>query len=60
MDQKTDKPNLTRQRIFLVLFFGVAFVLCATAIVGSLNGWREQDATPLVSAPTTPAVPAAH
>ena len=34
-----DKRSLTRTRVFLLLFFGLAAILCVTTILGT---WDEQ------------------
>ena len=34
-----DKRSLTRTRVFLLLFFGLAVILCVTTILGT---WDEQ------------------
>lgn len=34
-----DKRSLTRTRIFLLIFFGLAILLCVTTILGT---WDEQ------------------
>lgn len=39
MADKNDKASLTKTRIFLVLFFGLALVLAVTTILGT---WEEQ------------------
>ncbi len=49
MDQKPDQPSkaeLTRTRVFLLLFFGAALLLSITTMVGSMGVWQEQDAAP--------------
>lgn len=51
------KPGLTRSRIFLLLFFGLAILLSITTILGT---WSEQrDGVVDPSTMTTPAAPPA-
>lgn len=56
MAKNPKEPNLTRQRIFLVVFFGLALVLAILSIVGNLNETGQKSAP--ASAVTAPARPA--
>jgi len=57
MDEKPEKPDLTRQRIFLALFFGLAVLLAVMTIVGTLI--NRDDAVQPPTSIDTPAAPAA-
>jgi len=45
--------KLTRTRVFLLVFFGIALVLALSTIVASFQVWGENDAAG-VSAPVPP------
>lgn len=51
------KPGLTRSRIFLLLFFGLAILLSITTILGTWSEQRDGVADP--STVTSPAAPPA-
>ena len=53
MDQNEKKPDLTRQRIFLALFFGLAILLAVGTIVGTLI--NRDDAIPAPASIDAPA-----
>lgn len=38
--------KLTRSRVFLLVFFGLALLIALSAIVSSLRTWAENDALP--------------
>ncbi len=53
MDQNEKQPDLTRQRIFLALFFGLAILLAVGTIVGTLI--NRDDAIPAPASIDAPA-----
>lgn len=46
-----DKRRLFWQRVFIVLFFGLALLISVTTIVGSLRGWSEATTAPAANGP---------